>query len=560
MKKTTTDNKSDKVSLDKLKNEILGAGMRATKSFTFTDSLDSHVDEVIKTARDSKPIHDAYGNTLTATGIDDKVKSFSTYGFNNNTLNWPLWLALYNDSWVFRKAIDKPSQDMVNCGFTLHGDEDYTNIYKAYDRYKFDLIQLLQWGALFGGSIAVMMFDGITDEEMTKPINPEKIKGKRMRLYVTDRWYGCSPSNENVTAMKDIDFGTPVSYGVSFADGKMLSNIHHSYVLRYEHRTAPKLIKCGQLQGWGYAEGSHILNELSRDDQLKSAITSLVNKSLIEVIKMAGMRGVFMGADKGNEEQLTKRLEMVNWGRNFNSLTFLDKDDDYIQHELSNISGLSNLLETNMWLVAAAVDMPGILFGELKGGLSQDTDSTRRYAITIENRNNSYFRPVLYKLLMVLFKVYGLEGKPDFDFNSLIADELNAGKMQAISDYSGTLQRLIEQGVISKYQAAKSIQGFINNKTISIDFTEEQLNKLKYEEEMEILAAYKSAGKALPEDILASQFPSASHEFNHQNPANDLPDKISYLENIAEESEVPREAEENQSKKVEPSEQPSEGE
>ena len=81
-------------------------------------------------------------------------------------------------------------------------------------------------------------------------------------------------------------------------------------MLRYENRTAPQLIKCGQLQGWGYAEGSHILNELSRDDQLKSAITSLVNKSLIEVVKMSGMRGVFMGADKGNEEQLTKRLEI----------------------------------------------------------------------------------------------------------------------------------------------------------------------------------------------------------------------------------------------------------
>jgi len=84
---------------------------------------------------------------------------------------------------------------------------------------------------------------------------------------------------------------------------------------------------------------------------LKADITSLINKSLIEVIKMAGMRGVFMGADKENQEQLTKRLEMVNWGRNFNSLTFLDRDDEYQQHDFGGLAGLADLLENNIILL-----------------------------------------------------------------------------------------------------------------------------------------------------------------------------------------------------------------
>lgn len=275
----------------------------------FEDGLHNGIDSVTKLAAESVAVNDAYGNSLAAVGTDDKVKSFSSYGFDNSTLNWPLWLALYNDSWVFRRAIDKPAQDEVNCGFMLHGDGDYSRIYKAYERYKFDMIQLLQWGALFGGSIGVMMFDGIPDEKMKDPINRKLIQRRKMRIYVTDRWYGVQGSDELVTNMRDMDFGKPKYYTVCFADGRQYT-VHHSYVLRYEHRTAPKLIKCGQLQGWGYAEGSHILNELSRDDQLKSSITSLINKSLIEVVKMAGMRGVFMGADKGNEEQLTKRLEI----------------------------------------------------------------------------------------------------------------------------------------------------------------------------------------------------------------------------------------------------------
>lgn len=487
--------------------------MRHSDFRDFEDGLHNGIESVTKTAAESVAINDAYGNSLAAVGTDDKVKSFSSYGFDNSTLNWPLWLALYNDSWVFRRAIDKPAQDEVNCGFMLHGDGDYSAIYKAYERYKFDMIQLLQWGALFGGSVGIMMFDGISDEKIQYPINPKLIRRRKMRIYVTDRWYGVQGSDDDlVTNMRDMDFGKPKYYNICFADGRQYK-VHHSYVLRYEHRTAPKLIKCGQLQGWGYAEGSHILNELSRDDQLKSSITSLINKSLIEVVKMSGMRGVFMGADKGNEEQLTKRLEMVNWARTYNSLTFLDKDDEYIMNQLANISGLSQLLETNMWLVAAALEMQGVLFGDLKGGLSQESDAFHRYAVTIKNRCDSYFRPVLQKLLTVLFLSYGLNEAPDFEFRPLDQEAVNDAKIASLQNYANMLETLIGQGIISKYQSAVSLRDFLNDNVINIDFNPMQLNKLQFEEEAEILAAYKTAGKAAPSEILGEQFPNESNPF-----------------------------------------------
>lgn len=478
----------------------------------FEDGLHDGINRIVDSAAQSAIVNDAYGNSLAAIGTDDKVKSFSTYGFDNSTLNWPLWLALYNDSWVFRRAIDKPAQDEVNCGFVLRGENDYNIIYKTYERYKFDMIQLLQWGALFGGSIGVMMFDGVPDEQMAEPINRKQIRGRKMRIYVTDRWYGVQGSEELVTNMRDMDFGKPKYYNISFADGKMYK-VHHSYVLRYEHRTAPKLIKNGQLQGWGYAEGSHILNELSRDDQLKASITSLINKSLIEVVKMSGMRGVFMGADKGNREQLEQRLDMVTWARTYNSLTFLDKDDEYIMNQLSNISGLSQLLETNMWLVAASLEMQGVLFGDLKGGLSQETDAFHRYAVTIKNRCDSYFRPVLQKLLTVIFIMHNFEETPDFEFRPLDQREQNDLKIASIQSFANMLETLASQGIVSKYQSALALQQFLSDDTVNIDFSDLQLNKLQFEEEAEILAAYKTAGKAAPSEILGTQFPEQENPF-----------------------------------------------
>lgn len=481
-----------------LKTSIQNILIRDSKAFTrnsFIDSLEERSENNLKLGDSSKPMLDAYSNSLLGAGNADVQRSFTNYGLSNDTMNWALWLTLYNDSWVFKRAIDKPAQDMVSCGFTISGNEDYSKVYRAYNKHKSKITELLMWGALFGGSVAVMMFDGITDEELGKPINKEKIKGKALKLYVSDRWYGVGiTENDTVTNMRDIDFGKPKMYNITFADGRTV-NVHHSYILRYEHRTAPNLIKNGQLQGWGYAEGAHILNELSRDDQLKSAIQSLVNKSLIEVIKMAGMRGVFMGTDKGNEAQLTRRLEMVQWGRSYNSLTFLDKDDDYQEHGFSGLAGLSDILQQNMWLISAALEMQGVLFGDLRGGFSQAADDVKRYSNTIKNRCDTLFRPVLTKFLKILFIVNDIKGGLDFEFNSYNQTEENNLRIESIDKYTDSLSKMNEKGLISKYQMARSLKEYIQKNRIDIIISDEQLNRLKLEEQKELLDAFKKMGK-----------------------------------------------------------------
>ena len=473
------------------------------------DSVSTTSEGIVELAKKSKPVqvNDHYSNALASVGTEDKVQGFTTYGFSADTLQWPLWLALYNDSWVFQRAIDKPATDMIASGFTLHGDKDYSRIYKAYNRYKNQLNDLLKWGALFGGSIAVILFENIKNEDLKKPLIKSNIKNKRFKLYITDRWYGLSPSVENlVTDMRDIDFGKPKYYNVTMADGTQWK-VHHSYILRYEHRTAPNIIKNGYLQGWGYAEGSHIINELARDDQLKSSITSLVNKALIEVIKMSGMRGVFMGTDKGNEIQLRKRLEMVNWGRTYNSLTFLDKDDEYQQYQLTGLSGLAELLEKNMWMISAALEMQGILYGDLKGGLSQESDAWQRYSQTIYNRCEAWYRPVLYKFLMILFIVYDIKDakgqyeKPDFDFEYLDKFDRNKNKVDAIRGVTEMLSKLEQDGIISKYQYATTVRDYVNGDNLNLSFTDEIINKLKLEEEQAILDTIKDISKKRNKNI-----------------------------------------------------------
>lgn len=439
-----------------------------------------------KTLQDSvtehaRQLHDAYSNSVLGIGNADHLAQFNDYTFENTTLNWFLWLALYNESWVFRRTIDKPSQDMIRPSISLLGTYDYTKVYKQLDFMKPDLIDSLKWMKLFGGSIMVLLFKGVSFEDMEKPIDYKKIEGCRyIKSYVTDRWFGCSPSYDDIVSnLANDDFGKPKYYDVMFADGTQ-HRIHHSWILRFENRSAPQLIKTGQLQGWGYAEGSHILHELSRDEKLKNSIQSLVDKSLIEVIKMSGMRGVFMGADKNNEEQLKKRLEMVNWGRNFNSLTFLDKDDDYQQWNFGGLAGLSDLLDLNMRQIASAVEMPNVLYGDLSNGFTSDDQALERYDEKILNDDETYLRKPLTKLIKILFKVYDIKdenGKTPqvtFTFNSIIAEKRNERKINEMNSLLQLCNTLVEQKLMSLDGEAKALQEYLDTGSINI-----QLNTRK---------------------------------------------------------------------------------
>lgn len=453
------------------------------------DNVETTQKKIIDNAKSSIAVNDAYGNTLTSIGTNDKVESFANYGFSNDTLNWTLWLALYNDSWVFRRAIDKPAQDMVRSGINLSLDNNNSvKVLAELKKHRKSLIELIQWGRLFGGSIAVMMFDNLNDDDYKKPINITTLKNaKIMSMYVTDRWYGCTPSDRTVNDMKNtVDYGKPDYYDITFANGHQV-RVHHDYILRYEGRTAPRLLKNGALQGWGYAEGCHILNELARDDQLKAAITSLVNKSLIEVIKMPGMRGIFLGADSENEQQIQKRLEMVNWARNYNSLTFLDSDDEYQEHGFGGLGGLSDLLEKNMWLISAALEMQGILYGDLKSGFSNDENALERYDETINNLNENYFRSVIHKLLLTIYHWFGINEEIQFEFGSLIKGQQDKNKTEGMKDFQSLLSSMLNDGVLTLKQYAIAMKNYAEKGIIDLGLSEDDINQLddKMTEEME---------------------------------------------------------------------------
>ena len=198
---------------------------------------------------------------------------------------------------------------------------------------------------------------------------------------------------------------------------------------------------------------------------------------------MSGMRGIFMGSDAENEKQLRKRLEMVNWGRSYNSLTFLDKEDDYQEHSFAGLTGLSSLLEQNMWQISAALEMQGVLFGDLKEGFSNDTDALERYDETINGRCETFLRPVYTKFFKTLYKIYGINEKVEFTFNSLLAKTKVDQQIASIGTVVDLFSKLLNDGVFGPKDYALALKNYVENGTIDLGLTKEKIDKLDEEGE-----------------------------------------------------------------------------
>lgn len=188
-----------------------------------------------------------------------------------------------------------------------------------------------------------------------------------------------------------------------------------------------------------------------------------------------------MGSDQDNERQLTQRLEMVNWGRNFNSLTFLDKDDEYQQNEFSGLSGLSDLMDKNMETISAALDMTGVLFGDMSGGFSPDNFALVRYDTTIRNRAESYFRPILEKLLKVLKVKNDIEAEIEFEFDTMI--QVKEDSLDKMSKVVSIFSSMISDGYMSAGNAAREIIKISKEIGFGESITEDSLKEIDKDDE-----------------------------------------------------------------------------
>lgn len=428
-----------------------------------------------------KRLQDAYSNQMLMIGNHDNISAYDSYDNSYGLLlNWHLSTSLYMSSWVFAKVINRPSTDMIRNGWKTKFDqkkvyniikedgklyrEDVTEeldialYYKRQRQFIPKLIQATKWARLYGGAVACLVDSTITDDaEYEKPL--ESIDpNAELDLIVVDRWQVVNSLSEMVDDVGSLDFNTPKFYNVRTNDGRYI-RFHHSRVARFSNGEAPYLIN-QVLQGWGIPEIVRIYNEITRDEKIKNSITSLLNKQNLEIIQTAGMRAFMNGElSPEMEKMLDSKLEAINRYRHFNSLVFLDKDDQYTRLE-GNVGNLYQLIDTESRLVAGAAEMPQVLlYGDQQMGLSGDShDDLRLYEDNLmSKREETLGRPINkvtdWLIMWLGFEVEDYSNK----FNSSL-QETPEQRMERAREYINMYRDLESLGIYTPYMIAKEIR------------------------------------------------------------------------------------------------------
>lgn len=411
----------------------------------------------------------SFNNSVLKLGLSDEGLNAAQYLLDMITFQRGTITSAYHGSWIFRRIIDKVAQDMWSAGISIEGDtspDDLKRIYKRLSRLRPDLIWNTEQARLYGGAAALIMVDDGTDS-LEKPLNIHNIKkGASIQLWGTDRWFGLSTSAEKVTNYKSKDFNTPKYYTFFIDDlnNRLQSStikVHHSRVLRFVNRRSVRLVN-SKLNGWGISELEHIFQDLMIHENAKNSAGSLIEKALLEIVKVEGLRGVMQGLSTGSTAQQAVLSGQLAGLENFrtNHLVLMDKSNEY-SRETYTFTGLSELLETQRDIMAGAAEMPKVLlYGDTKGGLTSDSPAEMEfYAGTIKGKQEEMLRPVLDKLLPIIYASEGIKinNDLDYDFES-IAGATQTQKLELLRETLSAVNMAVENGFMTHETALKEIQ------------------------------------------------------------------------------------------------------
>ena len=378
--------------------------------------------------------------------------------------------AVYHGSWVFRRIIDKIAQDMWSAGISIEGSidpEGVQRVQKRLSRLRSDLIWATEQARLYGGAASLIMVNDGTDD-LAKPLNLNGIKkGAAIQLWSTDRWWGLSTSSEKVTNYRSKDFNTPKYYTFNIEDAQSVDSsnlnirVHHSRVLRWVNRRSVRLINT-LLLGWGISELEHLYQDLMTYENAKGTGGALLDKALLEIVKVEGLRGIMQGLGLGSTAQEQELATQMAGLQNFrmNSTVLLDKDNDYQQFTAS-FTGVSELLETYRDVIAGSAEMPKVLlYGDTKGGLTSDSPAEMEfYAQTINGKQEEMLRPVLDKLLPIICASEGIRIPDDFDYNfENIAGITQERKLNLLQGTIQAVTSMVDGGMMTHETGLKEVQ------------------------------------------------------------------------------------------------------
>ena len=130
---------------------------------------------------------------------------------------------------------------------------------------------------------------------------------------------------------------------------------------------APSFIRT-RLRGWGFSVVEHLVRSMNQYLKANDLSFEVLDEFKIDIFKIKNLTDTLLSPT--GQQQVSQRVKMANWQKNYQHAMIMDGEDDYIQKQLS-FAGLADVMKEIRMAIASDMRMPQIkLFGQGPNGLN----------------------------------------------------------------------------------------------------------------------------------------------------------------------------------------------
>lgn len=440
---------------------------------------------------------DAYSNIPAnlGAGAQNLVQS-AKYVMQRFTWDYYTLNILFRDNWIAKAIIEKPANEMMKNGFKIQSELDpdkIDEIMRVWTATKTNkkFLNCLKWSRLYGGCLLIPMIEG--QDDLSKPLDLDKVMpGSYKGCFTIDRWSGVSPSLSLVNDISDPEFGTPEYYIVTSAPENFMAKIHHSRVIKMIGRELPYWEEIAESY-WGASELEHVYTELKKRDDTSANIAFLIFLANIRTYSMQDLGQAISMGDQEGLQRVYDTMRAMNQVMCSTGMLAIDQDDKFEEHQYT-FTGINDVYESFMLDISGAAEIPiDKLFGRSPTGFNSGEETLQNYYDTIQEKQETYVRAPLEKLLKII--TMSAIGKIPDDFEIAFNPVRRSTEMELADlaqKQSQSIVEVFQAGLIGRgaalkelKESAKFTQMWTNITDDMIKEAEEEDKKKQKEEEEE---------------------------------------------------------------------------
>lgn len=339
---------------------------------------------------------DGWNNVLTSIGIKGKDKRMSA------TVQWERgdrdsFDHFYSADDVAGNIVDIVPDDAFTKGYKLKGIDDPKTLEAIMDvgrKLKIDERFLEAWklARVHGGAGIIKVTE---DAKMELPMPSGK---KLLALNVVDRWDLQINSTDIDGDITSPTFRDALRFNLQVSEGtkSIFIPIHGTRVVKFDGAFLPRRLM-RQNQYWGDSILTKLYNPIRNYQISNDAAALTVQDFDIPVLKLKNLAQLMTA---NCDDQVIKRLEMVNLSKSIAKMIVLDADMEEFDHKSRNVTGLADILNKVEARLVSASKMPRTkLLGESAGGLGSTGESQQTdWNSFIESQQQNFLKPRLLEV------------------------------------------------------------------------------------------------------------------------------------------------------------------